>query len=73
MTAKELEKKILEHKKRYYDGNPIISDAEYDELEERLKQEKPDSFVLNLVGSITNSKNKIKHATKMLSLEKSMK
>ncbi len=29
----ELERKILYHKKRYYDGEPEISDIQYDNLE----------------------------------------
>ena len=49
----KLEKEIQKHRKFYYqDRNPQISDAEFDELVEKLKNQKPDSPVLQQVGYI---------------------
>ena len=35
----------------YYSGEPIMSDAEYDALEDQLRQIAPDDPILGLVGS----------------------
>lgn len=67
----ELESKILKHKALYYRGEPEISDREYDEMEEQLRELAPDSKVLVTVGSIVKSNKKIPHQKKMLSLNKS--
>ncbi len=67
---KELEKLILHHKAQYYQGRPEISDAEYDELEQRLSRLDPDNKVLSLVGTAPSGANKVQHAHKMLSLNK---
>lgn len=66
----ELEKLILKHKALYYQGRPEISDAEFDSLENELKEKNPHSKVLNIVGSLVKSSEKIKHDKKMLSLDK---
>ncbi|GAB4011223.1 MAG: NAD-dependent DNA ligase LigA [Bdellovibrio sp.] len=68
--VKELESLIIKHKALYYEGHPEISDYEYDKLEDELKKLDANNAVLNLVGAETKSGNKIKHQTKMLSLEK---
>lgn len=66
-----LARDILKHKKAYYAGEPVISDIEYDKLEDELKKLKPDHPVLKEVGSETNSNlKKITHDNKMLSLQK---
>lgn len=67
--CRELAQKILYHKKCYYRGEPEISDAEYDELEEKLKKKNPNHPVLKQVGFI-HEENKIPHQKKMLSLDK---
>lgn len=67
---KILEEKILLHKAHYYQGSPIISDVEYDKLEDELRALDPDNKVLNLVGTIIGSNAKVAHAQKMLSLNK---
>lgn len=68
-----LASKILEHKKKYYEGSPEISDQEYDALEERLRRLSPNHPVLSTVGagdvSSTNLA-KVPHAVPMLSLAK---
>ena len=64
----ELERKILYHKKRYYDGEPEISDIQYDNLEKTLKKLDPENPVLYLVGSPEGGK--IEHIPRMLSSQK---
>ena len=67
---KELEKKILRYKSLYYQGTPEVEDHIYDGLEDELKALRPDSYVLDLVGNIVSSENKVAHDKKMLSLDK---
>lgn len=67
----ELEKLILHHKERYYQGFAEISDEAYDKLEEELKKLDPDNPVLKLVGfKQSETTNKVEHQKKMLSLDK---
>ena len=66
----DLEKKILYYKQLYYQGQPEISDQDFDELEEKLRSLDPDNHVLKLVGSAVSGSKKIKHDKKMLSLNK---
>lgn len=63
----ELENLYLEAKRKYYEGNPIMSDSKFDELEEKLR--KMDSNVIEIVGSEELEKD-IKHLSAMLSLQK---
>ena len=63
---KELENQYLEAKKLYYEGNPILTDWEFDQLEEKLKELGSD--VINIVG--TQHDREIKHLSPMLSLQK---
>lgn len=52
MDTLQLEALLLKAKQAYYyGGTPIMSDAEYDALEDRLKVSNPNSDVLALVGS----------------------
>jgi DNA ligase (NAD+) len=67
---KLLEEEILKHKMLYYSGSPVISDEEYDILENKLKLICADSYVLAIVGSSAGIGKKVKHDVKMLSLEK---
>lgn len=67
---KELESLILKNKALYYEGQPQITDAEYDKLEDELRELNPNHPVLALVGSVLQSSDKVKHDSKMLSLEK---
>lgn len=66
----ELERQIIRHKILYYKGTPEISDQEYDDLELKLKKIHPQSPVLNMVGTMVQSPNRIMHSKKMLSLDK---
>lgn len=65
---KDLENQILFHKKKYYDGEPVISDEAYDVLEDRLKKLDPENPVLHIVGS--PERGKIMHDVPMLSCQK---
>lgn len=69
----ELEDLIRYHKAKYYQGNPEISDVEYDKLEDELKNKDPNNKVLSIVGTSPSGNKKVKHATKMLSLNKTYK
>ena len=67
----ELANVILQHKRRYYQGRPVVSDLEYDRLEETLRLLAPRHPVLNLVGDGEDSKSrKTVHKVPMLSLAK---
>jgi DNA ligase (NAD+) len=67
----ELEKLILHHKERYYQGRAEISDESYDRLEEELKSLDPENPVLQLVGfKQGEAASKVEHQKKMLSLDK---
>jgi DNA ligase (NAD+) len=66
----ELAKLIEHHKVLYYQGRPEIEDHEFDKLEDELRKLNPDSPILNVVGTLVNSTDKVKHDQKMLSLGK---
>lgn len=52
MGADFLEDMILKAKDAYYnEGNPILSDQDYDKAESYLRTLRPDSIVLEKVGS----------------------
>lgn len=69
----ELEQLIIKHKNLYYQGKAEISDEQYDALENELKTIDANNPVLEIVGSQTFSGEKIEHANKMLSLNKTYK
>jgi len=71
--VKELEDKIVYHKALYYQGRPEINDNDYDKLEDELKQIAPGSPALEIVGTVVTNNAKVKHDTKMLSLNKTYK
>lgn len=68
MDIFELETKYLKAKEAYYNGEPIMEDWEFDELESLLKT--LDSDVVNLVGT-TDRNFKHQHLSNMTSLDKS--
>lgn len=68
MDVFELETKYLKAKEAYYNGEPIMEDWEFDELEDLLKS--MDSDVVNLVGT-TDRNFKHQHLSSMTSLDKS--
>jgi DNA ligase (NAD+) len=67
--SKYLADQILKHKALYYAGNPAISDAEYDQLEDELSQLAPDHPVLFIVGTST-PEGTLSHNPPMLSIQK---
>jgi len=65
-----LEALVRFHKRKYYQGEPAISDDAYDELERALKAAAPDSEALTETGSPEDTYNKeVTHKTRMCSLE----
>jgi DNA ligase (NAD+) len=68
MDIKALENQYLLAKQKYYEGNPIMSDYEFDLLEENLKS--ANSQVINIVGSQSLKDAKFHHLSPMLSLNK---
>lgn len=71
----KLAEDILMHKRLYEAGEPVISDADYDQLEEQLHKLAPDHPALEKVGSgeKTKGQNKVPHDPPMLSLAKTYK
>lgn len=67
---KELESLILKYQKAYYDGEGIISDAEFDKLWDELKELDPDNPILHKVGADSGNFEKIEHVMPMGSQEK---
>jgi DNA ligase (NAD+) len=67
MNQSELENLYLRAKVAYYEGNPILSDSEFDALEAKLKG--MGSKVINQVGSKRKDFD-FNHPSKMLSLAK---
>lgn len=69
---RELEKKIIEYAERYYRGEAVVSDSQFDSLVENLRKYNPNSVVLKQVGWGYEVKGeKIKHPlVKVKGLEK---
>lgn len=58
----EIENMILKAQDAYYNGNPIMSDTEFDVLWDKLKEEQPDSELLQKVGEDhADGFEKVKH------------
>jgi len=72
MGIKELERLVRHHNHLYFvERRPEISDYEFDQLVEALKQRKPDSKVLGEIGSdLTGASKKVHHEIPMLSMDK---
>ncbi len=64
----DLASRILYYKRKYYDGEPEISDADYDKLEEKLKILNSSHPVLHIVGTPVGGK--VNHNPPMLSSNK---
>lgn len=70
---KQLETEIIKHRFLYYNGNPKISDEEYDKLENNLKKIDPENRLFSEVGfevSKIIDFSKIKHDFRMTSQDK---
>lgn len=66
MNILEKEQLYLKAKAAYYNGNPIMTDSQFDALEENLKSN--GSTVINIVGTIDPKEKD--HLSPMLSLDK---
>ena len=66
---KSMTELYLKAKAAYYEGKDIMTDAEFDELENKIKQIAPNHKVLSVVGYSTK-RFEYSHITPMLSLEK---
>jgi DNA ligase (NAD+) len=68
-VIKTLETAISYHREKYYSGNPELTDAEYDRLEEELREIDPSNPTLNSVGS-NRLQSSQKHEIWMPSIQK---
>jgi DNA ligase (NAD+) len=66
----ELEIEVRRHSELYYNGMPEITDAEFDELVDELRELDPTSAALAEVGAIPTWGRKVKHPSLMGSLAK---
>jgi len=67
---KELEELIVKYQKAYYDGEGLISDADFDKLWDELKELDPANPILQRVGADSGNFAKIQHIMPMGSQEK---
>jgi len=72
LSIEELEKEVRHHNALYFvKQKPEISDEQYDKLVKELQKRRPDSPVLEEVGSdLTSTFQKVEHAIPILSLDK---
>ena len=61
---------LIEAKQAYYNGTPIMSDADFDKLEDELRSEDPTNPYFENIGAPTEGSNKRKHKIAMGSLAK---
>src|SRR4051794_19421068 len=78
--VRELAESLTAHRAAYYASEPVISDFEYDQLEEELRtllsehpELTPDPNPLEQVGAPSALHAPVRHARPMLSLEKATK
>lgn len=65
-----LVEKLLKAKEAYYNSQPIMSDSEFDSLEDELYRLDPENYYFSIVGISIKGSNKIKHSVPMLSCGK---
>jgi len=70
MKIAEIVTKLLEAKQAYYDGQPVISDEEFDGLEDTLRGLDPTNEYFSIVGAGVNTRNKVHHEIPMMSCQK---
>jgi len=75
MSVDDLEKEVRFHNDLYFKKNqPVISDYDFDRMVERLRKLKPDSSLLQELGSdLEKGAKKVEHSSPMLSLDKCYK
>ncbi|OQY31474.1 MAG: hypothetical protein B6241_13935 [Spirochaetaceae bacterium 4572_59] len=71
MSEIELIQILTEAKEAYYNSDtPVMSDSEFDRLEEKLRTLNPESSYFSVVGSDVSEGGKIRHEVPMLSMGK---
>lgn len=70
MDIKHLVDLLTKYNEAYRNGSPLVSDAEYDQLIEKLRERDPDNLFLNRVEPEQFNRVKYKHPKPMLSTEK---
>jgi DNA ligase (NAD+) len=71
MNSDEIVRLLYEARDAYYNTDtPVMSDAEFDELEEKLRSIDPENEYFSSVGLEPSSADKIKHEVPMLSMGK---
>lgn len=70
MKMSKLEMEVMEAATAYYAGKPVLEDSAFDRLQEKLREENPESPVLKMVGAPVAGKVKVPHAMLMGSLNK---
>lgn len=74
MTIETIVERLMELKKKYYNGEEEISDREFDDLEDKLREMDPNNDYFNKVGyeidSYNNDKTLVTHSVPMLSMDK---
>ncbi|HRX15145.1 MAG TPA: hypothetical protein P5123_02415 [Spirochaetota bacterium] len=70
MTISEIVEKLIAAKEAYYEtSSPIMSDSDFDSLEDELKNLDPQNPYFGIVGTGSQD-NKIRHKVPMLSMQK---
>lgn len=72
MTKEQIIEKLYAARSAYYNGEPIINDSEFDDLEDHLRELDPQNQYFSLVGSEISEEvsKKITHREPMLSMQK---
>ena len=73
MTTNELVNQLRYYRKCYYDGNPVVSDDIFDQMEKRLEKMDPTNTYFNEIGYLDRGVGeirKIKHVIPMKSMAK---
>ena len=70
-NVKKLVENLMKWKEAYYNGNPLISDEEFDFEERKLKKIDPNNEYFRKVGYKTSTRDvKVEHIVPMLSMQK---
>jgi len=70
LDTNEIVKKLLEAKEVYYNKVPIMTDQQFDDLEDQLRELDPNNNYFKIVGTTEVKNKKIKHNIPMLSCQK---
>lgn len=71
MNIDEIVKLLIDARDAYYNSDkPLMSDSEFDELEDKLRELDPENPYFSSVGTLTAQGEKIRHSTPMLSMAK---